>query len=596
MKTRSLPLFIALMGMALAGALSAAGQGAEPERVFVEFRPGQKVAVEAALQAAGGRVHFEFEELSAIAVTLPRPALAGIQRNPNVVLVEPDPPRYPLGQVTPYGVDMVQAPEVWSAGELGGGIKIGVIDSGYFGLHEDFVGASLAGDSATDGCGHGTHVIGTILAVDNAVGVVGVAPAASVYSVKVFGDNCGWTYASGLIHAVQKAVNNGAKVISMSLGGNVKSRTEENAFKQFYSSGILSIAAAGNNGTTQNNYPASYASVVSVAAVDASQVVASFSQRNSQVELAAPGVGVLSTVPFATPTVTAGADVYQAGAIEFAATGTATGELVDGGLGDSVNEAAWSGKVVLVERGGISFYDKVRNVELSGGLAAILYNNVPGGFSGTLGAGNSSTIPAVSLTQEDGQALLLDKVGTSVTVNSPAAGTQGSGYAHYDGTSMATPHVSAVAALVWGAFPCATAAQVRTALQQSALDLGAAGRDTSYGYGLVQAAGALDRLAALGLDCGGGGGGGGDTVAPEISSVSSRITNAKNGSFEITWTTDEPATTEVDIGGKTYVDTALTTNHKRGFRGTKRAVYEYSVRSVDAAGNAATAGPFTHQN
>jgi len=308
---------VAAFALVILGASSAFAQGIGQARVFVEFQAGQKAPVKAALQAAGGQIHYEFDSLSAIAVSLPEAALPGIERNPNVVLVEADPPRYPFGEVTPYGVPMVQAPVVWSTTK-GGGITIGVIDSGVYGGptgHAD-LSANLGGDLG-DGCGHGTHVAGTILAAfGNNLGVVGVAPEARVHSVRVFGSDCSWTYASGLINAVQVAVNNGARVISMSLGGGVKSRTEDNAFKQFYASGVLSIAAAGNNGTTQNSYPASYASVVSVAAIDQTKVVADFSQKNGQVELAAPGVGVLTLASLTPQAIADFVAVMRAGRIE----------------------------------------------------------------------------------------------------------------------------------------------------------------------------------------------------------------------------------------------------------------------------------------
>ena len=84
----------------------------------------------------------------------------------------------------------------------------------------------------------------------------------------------------------------------MSLGGNLSSTTENSAFQSAYDAGVLSVAAAGNDGSTRKSYPASYASVISVAAVDSAKVVASFSQKNDAVEIAAPGVGVLSTTPF----------------------------------------------------------------------------------------------------------------------------------------------------------------------------------------------------------------------------------------------------------------------------------------------------------
>jgi serine protease len=201
-------------------------------------------------------------------------------------------------------------------------------------------------------------------------------------------------------------------VINMSLGGGRSSVFERRAFDGAYSRGILSIASAGNDGNTQTSYPAGYDSVVSVAAVNSSGVVADFSQKNATVELSAPGVGVLSTVPFtSTNTLTVDGVTYTGSQIEFAATtedSGVTGALVDGGLCSSAT-GSWSGKVVLCERGEISFYDKVVNVQKGGGTAAVIYNNAPGGFAGTLGAGNSSTIPAISLSQEDGQALVANK-------------------------------------------------------------------------------------------------------------------------------------------------------------------------------------------
>jgi subtilisin family serine protease len=234
-----------------------------------------------------------------------------------------------------------------------------------------------------------------------------------------------------------------------------------------------------------------------VAAIDSNKTVASFSQYNSDVELAAPGVGVLSTVPYLdVNSLTVGGVTYPGSHIEFSALGTVSGALVAGGLCDATN-TAWAGKVVLCERGTISFYDKVHNVQLSGGAAAAIYNNVAGSFSGTLGAGNTSTIIGISLSQADGQSLVANQIGQSATISSSHT-APASGYEYYDGTSMATPHVSAVAALVWGSKPTATNAQVRAALQQTAVDLGAAGRDNYYGYGLVQAKAAITALAGSG--------------------------------------------------------------------------------------------------
>jgi len=166
-----------------------------------------------------------------------------------------------------------------------------------------------------------------------------------------------------------------------------------------------------------------------------------------------------------------------------------------------------------------------------------------------------------------------------------------SGYDYYDGTSMATPHVSGVAALVWSSKLTATAGQVRSVLQSTAQDLGAAGRDNAYGYGLVRAKAAITALG------GSGGGGGGDTTPPTISNLTATSVNAKQGTFKITWTTNEKATSVVILSpGGTFTDNTLVTSHSMSFRGTKGATYTYSVSSTDAAGNTGAAGPQTYIN
>jgi hypothetical protein len=231
---------------------------------------------------------------------------------------------------------------------------------------------------------------------------------------------------------------------------------------------------------------------MSVAAIDSNKVVADFSQYNSAVEIAAPGVAVLSTLPYLeTNRVTVDGVDYAGGHIEFSARGTASGALAAGGLCDSVG--AWSGKVVLCERGVIDFYTKVANVQAGGGVAAIIYNNVPGDFLGTLGEGNSTAIVGISLSQETGQYLVANKLGRTATVFSQVE-QPASGYEAWDGTSMATPHVSAVAALVWSWDPTLTNVEIRNALTATAQDLGTAGRDIYFGYGLVQARTALEYL------------------------------------------------------------------------------------------------------
>ncbi|MFT5434974.1 MAG: serine protease [Myxococcota bacterium] len=147
------------------------------------------------------------------------------------------------------------------------------------------------------------------------------------------------------------------------MSSNVLSAFEQIAFDDAYAAGVLPIAAAGNDGNTRKSYPASYASVMSVAAIDENSLSADFSQQNNAVEIAAPGVAVLSTYPHVN-SLTVGTTVYESGKIEGAQNGSATGNLVFGGLCDSVG--SWNGAMLLCERGTVSFFDKVNN-GLNGG-------------------------------------------------------------------------------------------------------------------------------------------------------------------------------------------------------------------------------------
>ena len=497
-------------------------------RVWVSYRSDKKAEVAQALGKAKAEVHYDFPELEAYVVTLPKAALNGIVNNPFVIDVEEDPVRYSIDpvevavepgpddtvdvndQVVPWGIDAVQAREVWDAdldGAIdtgapdGTGITVCIIDTGYYADHEDLIdsttGLSQVDDDYTrDGEGHGSHVAGTISALNNNIGVVGVTPGTvDLTIVKIFNDAGDWTSASNLVNAIYTCRDNGADIISMSLGGASSSRKEQRAFDTLYSAGILSIAAAGNNQEDTPGayeYPGSYDSVVSVAAIDSAYNIAEFSQQNDQVEIAAPGVGVLSTIPYVDTNLLSvdGMD-YSANHIEYSALGTSSGTLVDGGLCTATGD--WAGQVVLCSRGDISFYDKVMNVQNSGGAAAVIYNNEPGNFLGTLGDGESSSIIGISLSQEDGQYLVANKLGSTGTVSSTHVWPI-SGYEAWGGTSMATPHVSGVAALLWSANPAWTNVEIREAMNATAIDLGTSGRDPIFGYGLVQAAAALEYL------------------------------------------------------------------------------------------------------
>ncbi|MDI1482873.1 S8 family serine peptidase [Polyangium sp. y55x31] len=505
----SLALVIASLGLAACAIGADEGRedvGAAPValsaegRYIIKFKDyGRRGA---SITAAGGKVARELPEQAASAVYLPDAAVEAMANNPNVEYVEVDPRRELYGQTTPYGISMVQATDP-AFSNASGSTKVCIIDSGFHAGHADLQGLPVTGQSGTswnsDSCGHGTHVAGTIAAVNNSLGVVGVAPDnVSLHIVKVFdGADCAWSYSSDLVAALNECRSAGVKVVSMSLGGALSSNTEKTAFDNAYAAGVLSIAAAGNGGNNKTSYPAGYASVMSVAAVDSAKAKADFSQYNADVEIAAPGVQVLSTVPWTTPTLTVGSSQYAGSIIDGAAAKSVSGALVNGGLCDSVG--SWAGKIVLCQRGTNSFAEKVANAQSGGAAGAVIYNNVSGGFAGTLNG--TSAIPAISASLEDGQALVASSLGASATLNTIQT-IPGTGYEAWDGTSMATPHVSAVAALIWSQKPTATNADVRNALTSTAEDLGTAGRDVNFGYGLVRAKNALDAL----LSSGGGGG------------------------------------------------------------------------------------------
>ncbi len=496
------------------GLVSAMSVMAEDNRYIVQFAPGAAGNGKAAVQAAGGRIERDLtgHSINAVAITIPSQALQALSNNPNVINVEVDERIYPMADQVPFGITMVQADQV--SDSLVGNQKVCIIDSGYHVGHSDLPSAGVTGDFLSgsgdpfiDSCGHGTHVAGTIAALTNGSGVVGVMPGGNIalHIVKVFGDDswtsgaCAWSYNSDLIAAAYECRDAGSTVINMSLGGGGATSAAAQAFQDLADQGILSIAAAGNDGTTQMSYPASYDSVVSVAAIDINKNLGSFSQRNSQVELAAPGVDVLSTVPYSAAVVNVDRD-YTVSAMDRSALTTASGGLVDGGLCTSAGN--WSGQVVLCARGDISFSDKVSAVQSGGGVAAIVYNNEPGGFGGLLDCNGNpnrpcSSVPAVSMSQSDGQSLVANQLGASAFVSTVTT-APADGYDSYNGTSMATPHVAAVAALVWSYAPDMTVAEIRQALTASAEDLGTPGRDNEFGFGLVQAQAAIDYIGGGG--------------------------------------------------------------------------------------------------
>ncbi len=271
----------------------------------------------------------------------------------------------------------------------------------------------------------------------------------------------------------------------MSLGGGLKSRTEENFYKEMRNKGALIVAATGNDGATRVSYPAAYAVNIAVGAVDKNNVIASFSNQGSAIDVVAPGVSVLSSVPRgqgSESSVTNGSTPYTSFGMEFAGkTSGTTGNLVFCGLGQAGEfPGAVAGNIALIQRGTIDFATKVTNAMNAGATAVVIYNNAAGDFTGTLGAAGT-WIPAVTVSDTTGVTLKA-QAGTSATVVDKI-----SDWDYYDGTSMATPHTTGVIALIWSANPALSNTTVESYLFTTATDLGAAGFDNTYGRGIVNA-------------------------------------------------------------------------------------------------------------
>jgi thermitase len=434
----ALALFAALVLAALpaSAADSTDGPGYDPHRLLVAFEPDTSAAARAAVHALrGARVEHSLSWRDLDVVRLPDAvdplvAAARYKRLPGVAYAHPNwevrllsVPNDTLfrdqwgfhntGQlvtgslITGVNDADIDAPEGWDAAfgsgnfPSSGGARVGVLDTGIDLSHVDLLGKTKACANAVTGTGiivegscsddnlHGTHVAGTVGAITgNGIGVAGTAPNAELAVFKAL-DAAGVGFYADVVAGIHWLhTKGGARVISMSIGGPQDDALDKE-LSEASAAGALLVAAAGNDGDSTANYPAFHKDVVSVAATNARDERARFSNCNSDVELAAPGVDVWSTAP-----------------------------------------------------------------------------------------GNS--------------------------------------YLALDGTSMATPHVSGVAALIMSA-KGTDAGQTRNLLANSADDLGPGGRDSCFGYGRVNLSSAL-------------GGGGGSTEPPPPSdpgAIAGTVTDAK---------------------------------------------------------------------
>jgi subtilisin family serine protease/subtilase family serine protease len=205
----------------------------------------------------------------------------------------------------------IDAPEAWAVTRGSAAVTVAVIDSGVDSTHPDIAPNYAGGDDFTspdgnpmDDNGHGTHVAGTIAAAaDNLTGtpgvpegVSGVAPHARIKAYKVcLADGSCDDFA--VQQGIARAITDGANIINMSLGGTEYSQSLNDAVQDAWNAGLVIVAGAGNDGTTELFYPAAFDHVVSVGAFDEDGARAYFSNYGSWVDIAAPGNAILSTYP-----------------------------------------------------------------------------------------------------------------------------------------------------------------------------------------------------------------------------------------------------------------------------------------------------------
>ncbi len=307
--------FTAIFGLALFVVQFSAKANDGGERKIVVFEGAlDDAATDNIIARAGGVKLKNLDLIHAKAVRVPdRSSAAKLAASPGVVRVDDDivvealvkgqkgpaPAPQPVESL-PWGVNRIDAELVWPSGNTAKLIKVGIIDTGISNTHPDLLSNVKGGvntinplKSWNDDNGHGSHVAGIVAALDNDIGVIGVGPAIGLYAVKVL-DRNGSGYLSDVIEGIEWAIANNMQVVNMSLGASTGNQSFHNAVVAAKNAGIVVVVAAGNSAGSVL-FPAAYPEAIAVSATDQSNVIASFSSRGSEVDVAAPGVGIYST-------------------------------------------------------------------------------------------------------------------------------------------------------------------------------------------------------------------------------------------------------------------------------------------------------------
>lgn len=266
---------------------------------------------EKAIQDSGAAVEEQYGHLSAAAISADTETIDELKKDPDIKYVEPDSKIRIAdnGESQPsqaaaleqWNLASIHAPMAWEDGLTGNGVKIAIMDSGIY-PHDDLeiAGGFSAVDYTTsyeDDEGHGTHIAGIIGAKHDGQGIDGIAPDADLYAVKVLDQN-GEGYLSDLLEGIDWAIAQNMDIINLSMGTADKSDALEDAVDKAYRAGILLVAASGNEGAGHPvDYPAAYEPVIAVSATDENNDITSFSSVGDEVEFAAPGADIPSTLP-----------------------------------------------------------------------------------------------------------------------------------------------------------------------------------------------------------------------------------------------------------------------------------------------------------
>ena len=418
--------------------------------------------------------------------------------------------RRSLNEILSPGLEMIQADQLEKGDNE---IIVCIGDTGIQLDHPEFADAGnrITGEDTVqffgerwkwnkDYVGHGTHVAGVIAAsANNGSGIRG-AGNFRLHIVRAL-DDYGDGFDSDLRNAIQQCVDAGANIINLSLGMSYLSTMTDQLLKDVANQGILVVAPAGNDGQNADVYPASHPSVLSVMAVKNDGSRWNRSNSGGQIELAGPGVDILSTST-SEEAVTTPTFSYEATHVGTPAVPALTRTLHDCGTGSGRRCLGATGKICLM-RVRTSSEEEIRglfrNCERGGGLGAVLY----GGADADDARYNQPTSLAlvVHTSVTSGNVLKNDSVGQVVTIGDKGDDGVEATYKDMTGTSVASSHVAAAAALVWSHFGTdeCSSRQIRYALDLTAKHpVNNAGQEVlcnNYvGYGVVQTKNAYDWL------------------------------------------------------------------------------------------------------